>query len=145
MSSFKAITQLVPEKKIFKGFNIHGQGSHIGHVIMLIHLIMTNDIKNVMKAIDKYIKKCFIIRGLKFVSKWYLILQSKPLFVYSVTDANFIKHVHEYCVCMCVSVWKGLFIMYLLLYVIDLPITHMRVYLSNKFYFSLFYSYERLR
>ena len=42
----------------------------------------------------------------KMSSKWYLILQSKPFVIYSVTDADFIIHVCGYCVCMRVSVWK---------------------------------------
>ena len=39
----------------------------------------------------------------------------------------FIIHVFEYCVCLCASVWKEVGFVHnvLLLYVIDLPVTHM--------------------
>ena len=84
---------------------------------------MTNDNKTTMKAIGKYIKECSI----KWVLKWYLLLQSKPLVVYSVTDADFTKHVREDCVSMRVSIWKGVGFVHNVFVVIfiDLPITHM--------------------
>ena len=62
--------------------------------------LMTNDNKIVMKAVGKFIKECSVT----WVLKRYLILHSKLLVVYSVTDAD--SRVREYCVCMCVSVWK---------------------------------------